>query len=193
MTNEDLQILLQFFKTLGDESRLKIVGLLVNQERSVGELASLLDLKEPTVSHHLSKLKNAGLVSVRAEGTTRLYRLDLQALEDMNRQLLSHDQIASWVDEVEADAGDRKVLRDYFEDGRLRQIPTKQKKLLVVLRWLADQFEPGVTYTEREINTIIEQYHDDYASLRRNLVEYGFLQRESSGGQYWLAPADTET
>ncbi len=59
--------LVAFFKALADANRLKIVGLLARQPYSVEELAALLDLKPSTVSHHLSRLAEVGLVSARAE------------------------------------------------------------------------------------------------------------------------------
>ncbi|MCA9964369.1 MAG: winged helix-turn-helix transcriptional regulator, partial [Anaerolineales bacterium] len=60
--DERFEQLLQFFKVLGNKNRLQILGLLANEERNVGELALMLDLKEPTVSHHLALLKELGLV-----------------------------------------------------------------------------------------------------------------------------------
>lgn len=74
MQPEQFNILLRFFKALADDSRLKIVGILANQECSVEELAVLLQLKEPTVSHHLAKLKELNLVTMRPEGNSRLYQ-----------------------------------------------------------------------------------------------------------------------
>ncbi|HAT45351.1 MAG TPA: ArsR family transcriptional regulator, partial [Ktedonobacter sp.] len=70
MPEEDFQTLLQFFKALGDENRLKLLGILANREQSVEELAAQLQLKTPTVSHHLAKLKELDLVSMRSEGNT---------------------------------------------------------------------------------------------------------------------------
>ena len=67
MSKQDFDTLVQFFKALANESRLKLVGAISEQERSVEELASILDLKEPTVSHHLSKLKQLQLIQMRAE------------------------------------------------------------------------------------------------------------------------------
>jgi len=72
MGEEEQQAALQFFRALADESRLKIVGLLANGERGVDELADALKLRAPTVSHHLAKLREAGLVRMRAEGTVHL-------------------------------------------------------------------------------------------------------------------------
>ena len=93
MANAQLAHMLAFFKALSDESRLKIVGSLANSERSVEELASLLDLKAPTVSHHLAKLKSLGLVTMKSEGTTHLYKLDLESLRALSKQMLSVENI----------------------------------------------------------------------------------------------------
>ena len=76
MSDEQLRLLVQFFKVMADESRLKIIGLLSTGERSVGELAELLGLQEPTVSHHLGRLRELNLVEMRAEGNTRYYWLN---------------------------------------------------------------------------------------------------------------------
>ena len=82
------------------------------------------------------------------------------------------------------DERDRKVLSNFLaEDGRLHTIPTKQSKLHVVLDHLAQSFEPGRHYPEKEVNEILEGFHPDYAALRRYLVEDQFLTREDS--VYW--------
>jgi hypothetical protein len=67
-------------------------------------------------------------------------------------------------------------------------IPTRYKKLMAVLRWLATKFAPGVKYTEREVNAMLKEIHPDYARLRRELIEAKFLQREGGGGMYWRSP-----
>jgi hypothetical protein len=79
---------------------------------------------------------------------------------------------------------DERVLRNFLAaDGRLKAIPTKHSKLLVVLDHLAQTFEPGRTYPEAEVNDVLQRFHPDYAALRRYLVENGFLTREDS--VYW--------
>ena len=80
MAPADFHTLLRFFKVLANENRLKLVGILSTQECSVEELATLLKLQEPTVSHHLNKLKELHLVEMRPEGNTHLYRLNNEAL-----------------------------------------------------------------------------------------------------------------
>ena len=78
MATDELQTLLRFFNALANESRLKVLGILANRECSVEELATLLDLKAPTVSHHLSKLKELGLIRMRLDGNDHLHRLNLR-------------------------------------------------------------------------------------------------------------------
>ena len=89
MGQEEFETLLNFFKALGNESRLKIIGILANRECTVRELATLLDLKEPTVSQHLNMLKDAGLVAMHPEGNHHFYSLNVSALTSMNKDVFS--------------------------------------------------------------------------------------------------------
>src|SRR5271156_3644488 len=100
MPDSDLATLLAFFKVMANESRLRIVGLLAERERSVQELAELLDLKEPTVSHHLAALKGLGLVSARPEGGTRWHALRLETLTALNRGVLDQQGVTALSREV---------------------------------------------------------------------------------------------
>jgi DNA-binding transcriptional ArsR family regulator len=184
MSTSDFQILLQFFKVLADETRLKLLGLLASREQSVEELAAQLQLKTPTVSYHLAKLKEAGLVGMRPEGNTHLYWLDAEALRALSKGLLSSEKMASLVDDVEGDAWERKVLKDFFEGPRLKEIPASRKKRSVVLKWFSTQFESGVLYPEKQVNEIIQRHHEDASSLRRELISEQLLQR--ANGSYWL-------
>jgi hypothetical protein len=191
MKQEQFQTLLQFFKVLADESRLKILGILANQECSVEELAALMQLKEPTVSHHLSRLKELNLVTMRPEGNSRIYQLDSEVLQSISKEILSPEKIASLAEDVDIEAWESKVLRNYLEidvnsnEGtqRIKEIPASRKKRLVILKWLVSKFELGINYSEREVNDIINLYHPDYATLRRELISYKLMQRDN--GVYW--------
>jgi DNA-binding transcriptional ArsR family regulator len=183
MSQEEFQTLLQFFKVLADETRLKMVGILAARETNVEELAAALGVREPTVSHHLAKLKTLGLVRMRPEGTTHYYRLDAEALRAANKELLTREKLASLVEPEEGDAWQRKVLRDFFEGERLKEIPASRKKRDVILDWLAGQFAPDRRYPEVEVNAIIKRHHPDSATLRRELIGGGWMARE--GGVYW--------
>jgi len=186
---EQVELLVTFYKALADESRLKILGLLAAREHSVEELAAILGLREPTVSHHLGKLRrDLSLVRARPEGTTRYYSLNVEALRGLQRAQPTPERLASLVDDLEAEAWERKVLRDFFQGERLKEIPASRKKRLVVLRWLAGRFEHGRRYPEVEVNALITRHHPDPATLRRELIGYGLMQREA--GVYWRPDAD---
>jgi len=177
--------LLGFFKALADANRLKIVGLLAQRPHTVEELASLLDLGASTVSHHLSRLGKVGLVAARAEGYYAIYSLRTDVLEEMARRLLSKENLPGLAD-VGLDSFERKVLTAFTEaDGRLKAFPAQEKKYLVLLRHVVKAFEPGARYSEKEVNQILARYHEDTASLRRDLVDYHFMTREGGGGRYW--------
>src|SRR5579872_4038163 len=187
MSDADLATLVAFFKAMANESRLRIVGLLAERERSVQELAELLSLKEPTVSHHLASLKALGLVSVRAEGVTRWHGLKVDALTELNRALLDQKGVESLTREVSKEPWEVKVLATFVgEDGALVSIPASRRKRRIILKWLAEQFEEGRRYREAEVNETIQRRHWDCATLRRELIGYGMMARE--GGLYWRCP-----
>lgn len=183
MPQEQFDELLRFFKVLGNESRLKILGLLAAQERSVGELSDLLDVKEPTVSHHLAAMKELGLVTMRADGNARLYQLDTQFLIQMSKDVFSQESLATLVDDTAVDAWEQKVLRSFLDGEQIKAIPSQYKKQRVLMAWMAERFERGVRYEEREVNEIIKRHYNDYAWFRRALVDHQFMARDK--GVYW--------
>lgn len=181
----DLTPLIQLFKALGDESRLRIVALLLETPRSVEDLARTLRLGAPTVSHHLAKLRQVGLVDSERDQYYQVYRFCPEPLRAVARQLAS----ARPVPPIEAppdDDGD--VLGHFLIDGRLVRIPAQRKKRAVVLAFLARQFEPSRRYPEAEVNERLRVFHDDVCTLRRELVMGKLLEREA--GVYWRTPHD---
>jgi predicted transcriptional regulator len=191
MPEEEFQTLLQFFKVLADENRLKLLGLLANREYSVEELAAMLQLKAPTISHHLARLKELGLVGMRAEGNTHMYWLNVDSLRTINKELsssLSSEKMASLVDDIEGEAWERKVLKDFFEGEQLKEIPASRKKRSVVLKWLANRFDFSERYSETQVNEIIKRYHPDSAYFRRELIGEKLMQRDQ--GVYWRISND---
>jgi DNA-binding transcriptional ArsR family regulator len=177
--------LLGFFKAMADESRLRLIGLLAQREHSVQELAQALSLKEPTVSHHLAVLKAQGLVTVRAEGTTRWHTLDRGALEGLSRDVLQ-SAVAPPLPRG-ADAAEDKLLQGFLDkDGKLKSIPASRKKRAAVLRWLMHAFIGSRRYTEAEVNALIQERHWDSATLRRELIGHHMLARQDR--IYWRLP-----
>jgi predicted transcriptional regulator len=183
---EQVATLLEFFKTLGDANRLKIVGLLAQKPSSVEALAAALGLSESTTSHHLSRLAKSRLVSARADGHYYIYSLDTDRLKEMSQHLLNDENLPGLSQDVEGDAFERKVMKAFVDsEGRISAFPAQEKKQLVLLRYVLNAFELGKRYTEKEVNEILLRYNEDTASLRRELVEYKMMAREGGGGVYW--------
>jgi len=85
---------------------------------------------------------------------------------------------------------DEDVVGRFIKDGRLVIMPTKRAKLLLVLDRIAQDFEPGRSYPEAEVNEVLGRYNNDYAALRRYLVDEAFMTRE--GGVYWRTGGTVE-
>jgi hypothetical protein len=166
---EDLSLL---FKALADPARLRILGLLAERPHAGHELANRLALTPPTVSHHMRRLVAARLVDVTPDAQSRIYSLRTDTIRELSNSPPS-DQDAKPVTE-ENDG----VLRAFFDGPRLRQIPASRKKRVVVLRRLLERFAPGRAYPESEVNDLLREAHDDVATLRRELVDYGFMIRD---------------
>jgi len=191
--DEKIQELLNFFKALADPNRLKIIGLLAQQDLSVEQMAEMLSIASSTVSHHLSRLSKAGLVSARAEGYYNIYQLNAKKLELLSKELLTPEQLPTFVREVDMDAYDQKVVKNFTNpDGTLKTIPGQRKKLLAILLYLLPEFESEKRYQEKEVNQILERFHEDYAQLRRDMIDTGLMKREN--GIYWKVeqPAQNE-
>jgi len=193
--------LLETLKAVADESRLLILRLLNEREYTVGDLASEIKLGEPTVSHHLAKLRKSGLVTLRMSGNQHFYSVHILGLTRFKRLVSEIEKMPvepapvvsdnAWIDALGWDAEDAQVLRAHTVNGKITHLPTKNKKLLAVLRWLATLFQPDIIYSEKEINAILKAvYEADYVGLRRDLIDLGYLRRERGGSQYWLTPAD---
>ena len=181
--------LLAILKALSDASRLRIVGLLAARPHAVEELAAALELSPGTVVHHLKRLERTGLVGSRPSHPYVEYSLRLERLHAVGRKL---GELEAATEEVAVLPGpdgrplpafDAKVLRAFIVDDRLASIPAQEKKRLVVLRYLLDHcFTEDREYPEKEVNQRLALFHPDVASLRRYLVEHGFLTR--AAGEY---------
>jgi hypothetical protein len=125
-------------------------------------------------------------VSASAQSYYNYYRLNKDQVEAMARRLLSAESLPAEAAGVDANAYDRKVVNDFLQpDGRLKTIPAQRKKLETILQHLVQSFEPGRRYSEKEVNEILKRFHDDTASLRREMIGFGLMARESSGQAYW--------
>jgi len=184
METGHIHLLQQFFKTLSDPTRLRLIALLAEQSYPLRDLADLLGIRDATTQHHLQQFIALDLV-YRDEATPMPhYHLNLDTLHRLQTELLPQDEPAPQPDDA-----DHKILKNYLDGDRITIIPSKNKKKIVVLRWLANRFAVDTNYTEPEVNAIIQQHHADSATLRRDLVMYQFLHREQ--GIYRRLPPET--
>ena len=182
MDEEITQTLARFFQALSDKNRLRIIGLLAERPRTGEELSDALGVGAPTISHHLRRLTEAGLVSAVPDQYYRVYSLRDEVLRETLARLTDRSTLSRMGGTTPYYGFEAKVLRGFLEDGRLKAIPRQRKKREVILRQLVRQFEEERGYSEAEVNDILGSYHEDVATLRREMVSYGLLVRD--GGQY---------
>jgi len=176
----------EILRALADPERLAVAGTLARAPATATELASALGLTPERVRRHLNRL--ATVAVVRGEEDRRTFRLVPETLRAAALEVGPPREPGVALGAVFEE--EEVVLRNYFRGGRLREIPARQNKKRIVLARLALEFEPGVHYQEGEVNRILTTFHDDYASLRRHLVDEGFLDRES--GEYWRSGGPVE-
>ncbi len=167
-----------FFKALGDESRLAIVRMLLEGESYVELIASRLSLSSATVSHHLKKLEAAGIV--------HCHRTQFYMIYAVRREILT-GTLLSLIGTLPAQDDDTKyretVIETFFDSGRLKNLPAQRKKREIVLEHILDQLEAKEYYTEQEINAHIEKFHEDYCTIRREMIAFNLLSRTHETGK----------
>ena len=174
----------QLFKCLADKSRLQILKSLAIEDTYVERLAQRLGLTPATVSFHLKKLADAGAVTS--------YRSQYYTMYSLRRDLFLTtvlDIICTESDEAALQAQReekyrQRVIDTFFEYGKLKSIPAQRKKERIVLEEISKVFEPGRIYSEREVNLLIADFHDDFCTIRRDMIGEKIMAREN--GRYWL-------
>lgn len=182
-----LSRIVNFHKTLGDPTRIRIIALLRHGPLHGQAIAGKLGLKPPTITHHMAKLREIGLINERREKNTIYFSLNAKNLEHSATAILN---LVSEHAEFKTTENERnQVIKNFFTfDGKLKQIPAQRKKKIIVLAHIVKGLKTGVTYDEREINEYLKQFHEDYATLRRELVMNHFMYRENN--KYELNPPE---
>lgn len=199
-----LDQLVTFYKAMGDTTRIRILAILANGPLHGQALAGKLGVTPPTITHHMAKLREAALVYERRDKNTIYFYLHeanvkrlSQAIVDVLEHAKKGTEESLWEEEgKEAKEGGGKpvveslqVLRTFYTaDGRLKQIPAQRKKKLIVFEHMVRGLEKGRKYTEAQINEYIRQFHEDYATIRREFVMNHYMYRED--GIYELNPEE---
>ena len=174
---------ISLFKCLSDKSRLQILKSLAIEDMYVERLAERLGISAPTVSFHLKKLADAGAVTSYKNQYYMMYSLNRKVFEVSILKILEEESDEAEI-RAKRDAEYRKkVINAFFEYGKLKAIPSQRKKERIVLEVIADAFEYDRIYSEREVNIIIADFHDDFCTIRRDMVAENLLDRDSGG--YW--------
>lgn len=174
---------IRIFKCLSDASRMNIIATLQDGEAYGELLAQRLGLSASTLSFHMKKLEEAGLVSSRKEQYYTVYALNKEIMRVRLSDLLSvRSQEGEDAAKQREEEYRRKVLESFFDGEKLKSIPVQRKKKQIVLQKIAESFIPGKIYEEKELSEIIAAIHPDYCTLRWDMISEGILQREN--GQY---------
>ncbi len=174
---------LAIIKALADESRLSIVSSLLEQPQYVEEIARRHALAPSTVSFHLKKLEQAGLISSRKEQYYVVVAANEPLLATTLRELVIACATGKELQDQRLDEYRRKVIASFFPHGVLEKLPAQHKKRLIVLEQFALRFEAGKRYAEAEVTGLIRPLFNDYCSVRRLLVDEGLIKREDQ--HYW--------
>lgn len=169
-----------------DVDRLKIISILSQGPASILDLAEKVDRNQAVVLRHLGLLEGANLVRTVDQEGGKIYQFDPKNLELMARQKLSepHNQVD--LSSFALSENQQVIVKNYTRsDGSLKIIPSQSKKIIAILEYVSQAFEYDKFYSEKEVNAILSDYHPDTTTLRRYLVDYGYIGRESNGMHYW--------
>ena len=184
-----LNRLVAFYKTMGDPTRIRIVFLLAKGPLHGQAIAGKLGLTPPTITHHLNKLREINLVYQRRDKNTVYFYLNESVLKQQSGVLAKLADKEEVKKMEEQNLENQKVIENFFtRDGKLKNIPAQRKKKLMVFEHLIKGLKMGKKYEEKELNEYIQQYHEDYATIRREFIINHYMYREN--GIYELNPPE---
>ncbi|GAB1768795.1 metalloregulator ArsR/SmtB family transcription factor [Priestia aryabhattai] len=185
-----LDKLVNYHKAVGDPTRIRIISLLKKGPLHGQAIAYKLGLQPPTITHHISKLRDVGLVYQRRQGNIIYFYLDSERLEYNSKAILNIGEESMENQDSKINNQDKlSIVKNFINsDGTLKQIPSQRKKKNVILAYLIRDLHQGKTYKERDLNEYIKNYHEDYATIRRELIMQHFMYRQN--GEYELNPKE---
>lgn len=164
---------LKIYKSLADRERIRIMSILYKSDSYVELLAEMLNLTPATVCYHLKKLEGAGLVKSR--------RLQHYVIYSANHEMLEKS-LGSFLEISTPPEGEEryknKVVHNFMEYGRLKCIPAQLKKKEIIYEYMIREMEFDRDYSEKELCEIIIKYHDDFATIKRDLIGLGFISQQ---------------
>lgn len=185
-----LDKLVNYHKAVGDPTRIRIISLLKKGPLHGQAIAYKLGLQPSTITHHISKLRDIGLVYQRRQGNIIYFYLDSERLEYNSKAILNIGEESIENQDSKINDKDKlSIVKNFVNsDGTLKQIPSQRKKKNVILAYLIRDLHQGKTYKEKDLNEYIKNYHEDYATIRRELIMQHFMYRQN--GEYELNPKE---
>ena len=171
---------IKLFKCLADKSRLQILKSLAKEDMYVERLAERLGLTPATISFHLKKLEDVKAVASYKEQYYTMYSLRQEVFMTNILDIINEESEVIDEQKKREEEYRNKVLKAFFEYGKLKTIPAQRKKLRICLEEILKEFETGKEYDEKEVNEIIEAFHEDYCTLRREMICEHLMKREGS-------------
>ena len=167
----------ELFKALSDRSRLGVVKSLIEKPQYLEELAERLNLAVSTVSFHLKKLENAGLIWKEKQQYYTIFYLKKDLFTKTLEELMEFEIDEKKEQEKRIAKYKEKILKTFMKDGKITQIPAQKQKRWIVFEQILNEFEFGKEYAEKEVNEIIQKYNVDYCSIRRSFIEENVMNR----------------
>jgi DNA-binding HxlR family transcriptional regulator len=168
---------------IADPNRLRVISALALGATTTTDIRDMTSMDARAIEKALARLVAGELVVRETNGVVRLQTEELLSVarsigEKRDREGAADSDLPG------------VVLARFMKRGRLTSIPGQLSKRTIVLDYLAQNFEPGRRYREKEVNEILARYHEDAAALRRYLVDEGFMEREA--GIYWRSGGSFE-
>ena len=164
---------LELLKLLADETRLEILNILLKEESYVEKIACELSLTPATICYHLKKMESSGVVNCSRSQFYIIYSLNREIFNKPLYELIKKEEQVVDTEEKYK----KEVISHFFKYGRLTQIPTQRKKREIVLAEILKQFDFDREYDEKEVNEIILRYHEDFCTIRREMIAFGMMMR----------------
>jgi len=172
------------------ETQRKILSLMA-EGLTDKEIALRLGVAQSTIRNHRYKLREKerqaklflSIMSLLSENTNRqINKLDKELICDAHKTATSVDDRYNITDKEK-----QNVIKNYFTpEGALKTYPSKEKRKIIVLEEITKNFKRGKIYSEKEVNRVLSRIFEDYVTIRRALIEYGFLKRTDDCSKYWV-------
>lgn len=155
------------------------------------EIAKELGVAQSTIRNHRYKLREkekqaklflAMMDLLSKETNKKINKLDKEIICDAPKTATTLDDRYNITDKEK-----KNIIENYMnENGGLKSYPSKEKKKIIVLEEIVKNFSRGKMYSEKELNRILKRIYEDYATIRRALIEYGFIERTNDCSSYWI-------